>query len=103
MDNLLYVRTTLTVPGAGTAVHVAELAELDTHTCEMRRIVALAPNEAVIGAATTSRAVGNIDIPRERVPHPATYAAFPDISSEAIEATTFNALWSEAAALYGDL
>lgn len=55
MSTFLHVRTTMTIPQVGVAIHVAELEELSPTTCRMHRLVALAPNDAVVGAATPDR------------------------------------------------
>lgn len=103
MSDLLYVRTTLNVAGVGSAIHVAELSEEDDKTCTLLRLIALAPNDSVMGAATPQDSVGSIDIPQSQVPHPNTYSDFPEVVAERVDADTFAALWSEAIALYGEL
>ena len=103
MSTLMYVRTTMEVPGVGSAIHIAEMEEVNANTCTMLRMIALAPNDAVAGAATPSKAVGNADITQRQVPHPNTYNDFPDITAEHISADEFAALWREAVALYGEL
>ncbi|MDO5032210.1 hypothetical protein [Corynebacterium sp.] len=103
MSTHLYVRTTMTIPGVGTAIHVAELEELGPQACAMQRMIALAPNDAIMGAATPTTSVGNADIPQKQVPHPDTYGDFEGIEAERISAEDFHTLWSEATALYGEL
>ncbi len=97
---MMYIRTTLEIPGAGTAIHVAELEEINAEACRMVRLIALAPNDAVVGLATPHRAVGDAQAPQEIVPHPDTYDQFEDITAEVIDAAQFHALWSEAVALF---
>ncbi len=97
MNKFLYIRTTLSVPGAGSATHVAELEELSEDTCRLIRVVSLAPKDVVEGAATPHIANGNIDIPQEIVAHPSTFDQFPDITATAVPAEEFEALWAEAA------
>ncbi|MCG7275857.1 hypothetical protein [Corynebacterium singulare] len=99
----LYVRTTMSIPEVGTAVHIAEMQEISETACSMQRMIALAPNESIVGAATPQASVGNADIPQHVVPHPNTYDDFPDIDAEFIGAMEFHSLWTEATALYGDL
>ncbi|QRP62035.1 hypothetical protein [Corynebacterium minutissimum] len=99
----LYVRTTLTVPGAGTAIHIAEMQEISDTACSMQRIIALAPDDSIAGAATPHASVGNADIPQQVVPHPNTYDEFPDIEAEFVSALQFHSLWTEATALYGEV
>ncbi|GAB6951387.1 hypothetical protein HMPREF3155_02085 [Corynebacterium sp. HMSC06D04] len=103
MSTLMYIRTTMEVPGVGSAIHVAEMEEVDAETCTMLRMIALAPNDAVAGAATPNKSVGNADIPQSTVPHPNTYDNYPNISAEHVSEEDFTALWTEALALYGDL
>lgn len=103
MSENLYVRTTMNVAGVGSAIHVAELAEKDAQTCTLLRMIALAPNDSVMGAATPRTSVGSIDIPHSEVPHPDTYSNFPDIFAERVDAETFAGLWNEAMALYGEI
>ena len=99
----LYVRTTMSIPEVGTAIHVAEMKELSDDSCMMVRMIALAPNEEIVGAATPQTSVGNADIPQQVVPHPRTYDQFPDIDAELIDAPVFHSLWTKTQALYGDL
>lgn len=97
---MFYIRTTLTIPGAGSAIHIAELEEIDASSCRMLRLIALGPNDAIVGLATPQRTAGAAQAPQEIVPHPDTYNQFEGISAKAINATEFNALWSEAVALF---
>lgn len=98
----LYVRTTMTVPEVGTAIHIAELEEISNEACSMLRMIALAPNDAIVGAATPTASVGEANIPQQVVPHPDAYDTFPDIDAELIDAFQFHSLWTEAIALFGD-
>src|SRR5699024_3035547 len=66
MDTIHYVRTTLSVPGAGMAIHIAELKELNSQVCEMLRLIALDPNNSIVGAAAGDAREGNIDMPPSR-------------------------------------
>ncbi|MDK8764218.1 hypothetical protein QP922_10345 [Corynebacterium sp. MSK218] len=99
----LYVRTTMTLPEVGTAIHIAEMQEISDSACSMQRMIALAPNDSIVGAATPQASVGNADIPQQVVPHPNTYDEFPDIESEFVSALQFHSLWTEATALYGEI
>lgn len=96
MNTKLYVRTILTVPGAGTAIHVAELTEIDTQTCLLHRLVALAPDESIVGAATPEQSYGEVDLPQTQVPHPDTYHRFPDIEAKQVSESDFHQLWEDA-------
>lgn len=103
----IYVRTSLKVPGVGTVIHAAELEEKDATTCRMHRIVELAgtaPNSPIAGAATGSGKVRGMDAaPNPTVPHPDTYANFPDIASQRLSAQDFERLWARACAAFPDL
>lgn len=95
-----FIRTELTVPGAGTAIHIAELEEIDQTTCRMLRIIELAPDESIMGLAGEGRSAGQAPEPMETVPHPDTYDDFPDIDATRLGGDTFEALWSEAVAKF---
>lgn len=101
MANYLYVRTELTVPGVGSAIHMAEMEEQDAPSCRMVRMIALDPSDAIVGVATPTSSTGNVDQPQEVVPHPDTYDEFPDISAHYVDQSHFDALWSEATAKFG--
>ncbi|MDY3127294.1 MAG: hypothetical protein SOW59_04075 [Corynebacterium sp.] len=101
--NTLYVRTVLTIPGAGQAIHIAQLREQGSDTCHLEKMIALAPDESIVGAATPTATHGNIDKPSAVVPHPALYDQFPDITAEYIEEKHFTALWAEAQGLLSGL
>lgn len=107
MTTMLYVRTTLTIPGAGTAIHVAELEEAGPDVCTLHRMVALTPDDDVAGAAHVQqgqvRVVGNMDTPMPTIPHPNTYDQFPDIEAAHITQADFELLWAQAATVYGEL
>ncbi|KQB84679.1 hypothetical protein [Corynebacterium oculi] len=96
MSSPLFIRTTLTIPGAGTAVHVAELLPLSEEECRMVRIVEVDPSGNPVGAGIGDRHYGMDTPPQEVVPHPQTYSAFPDISSETLSAGEFQVLWERA-------
>lgn len=95
-----YVRTELTVPGAGTAVHIADLEEIDQTTCRMKRIIELAPDDTIMGFVGEGRSAGQAQAPMDTVPHPDTYGDFPDISVTRLSADEFHALWTEALAKF---
>ncbi|WPF66143.1 MULTISPECIES: hypothetical protein [unclassified Corynebacterium] len=96
MSSPLFVRTTLTIPGAGTATHVAELLPLNPEQCRMVRIVEVDPAGNPVGAAAGDRHYGMDTPPQEIVPHPDTYGAFPDISATRLGGEEFQALWESA-------
>lgn len=95
---LIYVRLDMTIPGAGSVTHLAELAEIDATSCSMLRIIELDPAGKIRGAATQASHAGMANKPSEIVPHPDTYAQFPEIKSEALNAEEFEGLWAEAQA-----
>lgn len=107
MAERIYVRTTLNVPGSGNVIHAAELEEKDASTCRMHRIVELAgslPQSPIAGAATGSGKVrGMASAPNPTVPHPDTYADYPDIKATRLTAEEFEQLWSRACAAFPDL
>lgn len=85
------------------AIHIAELKELNSQTCEMLRLIALDPNNSIVGAAQGTARHGNIDMPTQQVPHPSTYDQFPDIDAERLEQQEFEGLWTEAQAIFPSL
>lgn len=90
-----YVRTTLTVPGAGTLITIAELDEISAEACTMVRMIELAPDETIMGAYTEGRIVGNANEPLDQVPHPDTYDQFENIEARRLTADEFEGLWEE--------
>ncbi|MBC3186500.1 hypothetical protein H7347_07950 [Corynebacterium sp. zg-331] len=103
MSSPLFIRTILTIPGAGTATHVAELHPLGAERCRMARIVEVDPSGRPTGAAVGDRHYGMDTPPQEIVPHPDTYGAFPDVSAEELSAEEFRALWARAVAAFPGL
>lgn len=96
MTSPLFIRTTLTIPGVGAAVHVAELHPLNAEQCRMARIIEVDPQGNPVGAAMGDRYYGMETPPQEIVPHPDTYSAFPDVSAEPLSAREFQSLWERA-------
>lgn len=99
----LYIRTEMSIPGAGDAVHLAELETLDDTLCRLYRMIELGPGDAIVGAATQGRTVGGSQKPNELVPHPDTYHQFPDINAQLLTEAEFEGLWNEARALFPEL
>lgn len=99
----IHVRIEMTVPGAGSVIHVAELAPLDKQTCAMVRIIELDPSETIRGAATQDTAAGMAQAPNPVVPHPDTYADFPDIEHSHLTPEEFEGLWAEAVATFPEI
>lgn len=99
----LHVRTELTVDGAGTAIHIAELEPIDNGFCRMLRVIELGPNDVIMGAAKDGRQSGMAQLPNDVVPHPETYDQFPDITASHLKAEEFEGLWNEATALFPEL
>lgn len=95
-----HVRTELTVPGVGTAIHIAELEEIDTTSCAMLRLIELAPDDTIMGATDGTTTAGNTTAPADVVPHPDTYGDYPDITATRLDEAEFQALWSEARAKF---
>lgn len=100
---LLYVKTTLSIPGAGTAIHVAEMQQLDARSCRIHRLIAQTPDGQIAGAVRGDKRVGSIDKPNSTVPHPDTYASYPDIDAEYLNSADFESLWVEAQLRYPGL
>ena len=99
----LFVRTTLTIPGAGSVVNIAELVELSPHECRMVRMIELTPDHAIVGAFIDGRVIGNANRPLDTVPHPDTYDQFEGIEAERVTADHFEGLWAEARAKFPEL
>ena len=100
---MIYVRTTLTVPGAGSVVNIAELADIDGTSCHMIRMIELTPDYAITGAFARGKIVGQANQPLETIPHPDTYDQFEGIEAEMLTADRFEGLWAEARAKFPDL
>lgn len=98
-----YVRTTLTVPGAGSLITVAELEEISDQACTMVRMIELAPDETIMGAYTEGRIVGQANEPLEQVPHPNTYDQFDGIEAQVLSSDEFDGLWEETKVKFPDL
>lgn len=106
MSKVIHVRTEIEIPGNPSAIHVAEMKELDHATpespalCTMVRIIELAgtgAGETVTGAGVIGGVqVGLAAEPNETVPHPDSYADFPDIKARIITSEEFEGLWVEA-------
>ncbi|RNE48113.1 hypothetical protein [Corynebacterium alimapuense] len=103
VKQIIHIRIDMTIPGAGSVTHIAELEEIDSSTCTMLRIIELDPSERIHGAATQSSSVGMPNKPSSTVPHPDTYADFPDIKSRPLTAEEFEGLWAEALAAFPEL
>jgi hypothetical protein len=98
----IHVRIELSIPGAGSVIHVAELAEMDARTCALVRIIELDPTETIRGCANQEKSAGMTNTPNPVVPHPDTYADFPDIEHRELSAEEFEGLWAEAMAAFPD-
>ncbi|QGU05860.1 hypothetical protein [Corynebacterium comes] len=98
-----HVRIELSIPGAGSIIHVAELAEMDPQTCAMIRMIELDPSDVIRGAATQEKSTGMANTPNPVVPHPDTYADFPDIEHSFLTPEEFEGLWAEAMATFPGL
>lgn len=107
MSNTIVVRTEIEIPGHPTAIHIAEMQELvdapgsaAPPLCRILRIIELAGTaggETVTGAGVLQGpAFGLANEPNEIVPHPDTYADFPDINARIITVEEFEGLWLEA-------
>ncbi|BAU97438.1 hypothetical protein N24_3176 [Corynebacterium suranareeae] len=114
MPKTIIVRTEIEIPGHPTAIHIAEMQELPESAtqdgvamCKMQRIIELAgtaEGDIVTGAGVIGGANFQLNNePNEVVPHPDTYADFPDIKAEVISAEAFEGLWLEAGAKFPGL
>lgn len=99
----IHVRIEMSIPGAGSVIHVAELAEMDHQSCTMIRIIELDPSETIRGAATREKSAGMANAPSPVVPHPDSYADFPDIQHSFLTPEEFEGLWAEATATFPEL
>lgn len=106
MSKVIHVRTEIEIPGNPSAIHVAEMKEIESTTptspamCILVRIVELTGSgsgETVTGAGIIGgNNVGLAAEPNEVVPHPDSYSDFPDIKARIISAEEFEGLWVEA-------
>lgn len=103
MKPFLYVRTELSIPGTGKAVHLAELEPLDDTLCRLYRMIELDAHGSIVGAMNHGKTVGGSQQPNELVPHPDTYEQYPDITAEMLNEREFEGLWSEARAIFPEL
>lgn len=92
---MLYVKLVMEIPGAGTAIHAAELEPIDAANAKLHRLVELDPVGVVRGGAQGEKFVGLAAPPQSVVPHPDTYDDFPDITAEYLKPEEFEALWVE--------
>ncbi|WP_040087110.1 hypothetical protein [Corynebacterium humireducens] len=99
----IHVRIDMSIPGAGSVIHVAELLPRDAQTCTMIRIIELDPSETIRGGATQDTSAGLAQAPNPVVPHPDTYADFPDIEHRLLSPEEFEGLWAEAVAAFPKL
>lgn len=100
----LYVKTTMQVSGLAPIVHLAELEPVPgAPLCRPARMLEVAADGAVTGAyrRTPELTVGMSSPPQQLIPHPDSWGDLPDIASERISATEFDALWLEANYLLG--
>ncbi|MCQ9370151.1 hypothetical protein NQ024_02595 [Corynebacterium sp. 35RC1] len=89
---MLYVKLVMTIPGAGTATHAAELEPLDTANAKLHRLVELDPSGTVCGGAAGGKHTGTP--PLEIVPHPDTYAQLEGFHVEHISKEVFEQWWA---------
>lgn len=94
---LIYVKTTLTVPGAGAVIHYAELEPIpETQLCRPHRMMEANPAEQVTGIfqREPQRLEGMATMPQQLIPHPDSWSSMPDITSEHVTAEAFEQLWA---------
>lgn len=97
---MIYVRTTLTIPGAGTLINIAELSERTPSECTMVRMIELTPDHTITGYYLDGTITGDANMPLDVVPHPDTYDQFEGIEAEYLEPADFEGLWAEALAKF---
>lgn len=100
---LIYIKTTLTIPGVGDMTHLAELEhQVGSPLCTPSRMLEVQGN-TVTGAfrRTPALNIGMSNPPQQLIPHPDTWGDMPDIVSEALTAEEFEAMWVEAEVLLG--
>ncbi|MCS4492251.1 hypothetical protein N7326_07820 [Corynebacterium sp. ES2794-CONJ1] len=102
-QHLLYIRLDLTIEGAGSVSHIAELKPLDPTQCELQRIIELDPQGVIQGAGSPDYAAGLASTPNKRVPHPDTFDTFPDIEAFDVTADEFLRLWEDAVTKFPEL
>lgn len=93
--NLIYVKTTMQVPGMQDVVHYAELEHLPgSPLCRPLRMLE-ASGSTITGAFRRDPAlsVGMANEPQQIIPHPDSWGDMPDISSERMTVEAFEALW----------
>lgn len=103
MTSYLYVRTIMSIPGVGTSNHIAELEPTNATECRLHRLLEVDPTNSVCGAARDGVVVGMAAPPQPTVPHPESYADFPDIETAYLSLEEFEALWSEAIEKFPEL
>lgn len=113
MNNEIYVRTVIDVPGTPRVIHVAEMTPVINNPatspalCTLVRIIELHSTddgEIVSGVGHfPGRSLGLAAEPNETVPHPDSYADFPDIETERLTSEVFEGLWMEAIAKFPDV
>ncbi|NOM65171.1 hypothetical protein EU799_05855 [Corynebacterium silvaticum] len=103
MTSYLYVRTLMSIPGVGTSNHIAELEPTSTTECRLHRLLEVDPSNSVCGAAHGGTVVGMAAPPQNTVPHPESYANFPDIETAYLSSEEFESLWAEARAKFPEL
>lgn len=91
----IFIRLTLDVPGAGSVIHTAQLRPLDARTCQLIRIIELAPDGTIHGGATPTTSAGLQTDPQRIVPHPDLYGDFPDVTAEVLSEKEFDTLWQQ--------
>ncbi|AIG64881.1 hypothetical protein CATYP_10380 [Corynebacterium atypicum] len=89
----LYTRTDLTVPGAGTLTHLAQLEEINQTQARMVRLIQVEAGTPT-GTWENGTSRGVVTVPQTEVPHPDTYGEFEGLDAQALTAEQFEAAWS---------
>ncbi|AIU33737.1 Hypothetical protein CulFRC11_2192 [Corynebacterium ramonii] len=93
----------MSIPGVGTSNHIAELEPASATECRLHRLLEVDPSNMVCGAARGGVVVGMAAPPQNTVPHPESYADFPDIETAYLSLEEFETLWSKAIEKFPEL
>ncbi|QGU03279.1 hypothetical protein CKALI_12205 [Corynebacterium kalinowskii] len=96
---LLYVKTTLRVPGIAPVVHLAELEHAEgSPLCKPARMLEATEDGLITGAFRRQPPLnhGMSHPPQQLIPHPDSWGDLPDITSDRMTAEEFEGLWQEA-------
>lgn len=95
----VYVKTSYSIPGLASPVHIAELSPIEgTNMCKMKRLIEMMDGNSISGIwSSEGLSKGIMTVPNKHVPHPDSYRSYSDIDFKLITHLEFEALWIEAA------